>query len=107
VHLLQAPQLLVGLLPGFLRHARLFDAQPVFLDFLGAFIQFAQLFVNGPDLFAQKVIPLALGDLVFDIRLDFGLHHRQLHLTGKQIMDFLQARHRIDQLDHLLSLVNF
>ena len=107
MHLFQAAQLFTRLLEGLLGHARTLDAPLVLLDLLALFIQFTQLFMDGTHLFAQEIVPLALGNLIFDIRLDLGLHGRQLDFARKQFVDLMQTIHRIDQFDDLLGLFDF
>ncbi len=67
-------------------------------------IAFSQFPVNGLDLFPQIIIPLVLGNLVFDIGLNLGLNRCQRQLPGQKIIDFFQPFRGVEKFQQILGI---
>ena len=89
VHLLQALELLFRFLQHLLGHLGVFDALAEFGDFLRPFVQFAELFLNRLELFAQEVFALGLVHLALGLGLDFLLHGQDFDFLGENLADLL------------------
>ena len=63
----------------------------------------AEFLVDGPHLLAQVVVPLALGNLVLDFRLDLGLHGRELQFVREHVVDPLEPSHGLQDFEQLLG----
>ena len=100
-------QLLERLFLRVLGHLGPLDLFLEIFDFLGLFVDLAQFTVDGPDLFPEKIIPLAFGDLVPHVGLDLGLHGGKLHFPGKQVIDLAQSLDRVRDFQDRLGLADF
>ncbi len=83
-HHLELAQLLQGLLPRLLGHARLFDGSLVLLGLVGHVLELAHLLLDGLHLLVEIVLALGLLHLVLDPRADALLHLEQVDLRFDQ-----------------------
>ena len=72
-------------------------------DFFRAFIEFAQLFLNRFELFAQEVFALGLVHLALGLGLDLLLHGEDFDFLAEDLADMPEAFDRIDDLQDCLG----
>jgi hypothetical protein len=74
MHLFEALKLFDGFFVRLFRHFCALDFFAVIFDLNGLVIVFPELFVNGPGLLAQKIIPLGFENFIFDFGFDLRLN---------------------------------
>ena len=74
-------------------------------DFLGQLRALAQLLLDGLELLAQVVLPLALVHLAAGFHGDFLLYLQQLDLPREQLVHALEPQARMDDLQDFLGLL--
>jgi hypothetical protein len=74
-------------------------------DLLGEFRALAQFLLDGLELLAEVVLPLALVHLAASFHGDLLLHFQQLDLPLQQLVHALEAQARVGDLQHFLGLL--
>ena len=103
MHFLESFELLFGFFQHLLRHLQFCDPFAELGDFLSAFIEFSQLFLNSLELFAQEVFALGLVHLPLGLRLNLLLHGEDFDLLTENLADVPEALDRIDDLQDCLG----
>ncbi len=107
VHLLQAGQLLEGVLFRLLGHPGLGDLETVLFHLLAGLVQVAQFFLDGPQLLPEKIFPLGAVHLLPGLVLNLGLDGGDLHFLAEKIIDLDETADGVHFLQHHLGLVDF
>ena len=97
-------ELLGGLLLHLVRHACRFDLLPQLFDILLAFVELADLLLDGFQLFPQVVIALRLLHLVLDFGLDLVAQLLDFGFLGQMLVDALHAQHHVGRFQQFLLI---
>ena len=105
VHALQLLEVALDLNEGLVWHLHLGELFAEGRDFLGQLRALAQLLLDGLELLAEVVLPLALVHLATGVHGDLLLDLQQLDLPHEQLVDPLEAEARVSDLQDLLGLL--
>ncbi len=106
MHLLQALDVLLGLLVRRLGHAGLFQLLQVDADLLHVLGLLAQLLADGLELLAQEVFLLVLVHLALGLEVDLVLHVQHLDLVAQELVDLGQPAQRVGLLEDGLRVLD-
>ena len=106
MHALELLQLALDLLRGLRGQRQLARLFPAALDLLAELVPFAQLRHDGFHLVAEIDLALGAVHLVFRHRIDLALHRQERHLPLDEIVNALQARHGIEDLQDVLRFTD-
>ncbi len=102
VHALEPPELAHRLVVTLAREVGLLDLEAILVGLLTTRVDFAELALDGAELFAQEGFALAPAHLLVGLGLDLGLHRRDFELAAQQRIDPTQAREGVGDLEDLL-----
>ena len=105
MHAFQLLQVALDLDQRLLGHLHLRQLVPERRDLLGQFGALAQFLLDGLELLAEVVLPLALVHLPAGLHGDLLLDLQQLDLPLEQLVHALEPQARIGNLQHLLGLL--
>jgi hypothetical protein len=80
----------------------IFDLGPQLLDFLRLVVAFAELALDGLELFAQEVVALVLADLGLNLRLDLRAELENFELLDQQAIQQVEPMPDVERLEHFL-----
>ena len=103
-HLLEAAQLTQRLAVRLLRHPGRLDLLPQLGQLVGALVAFAQLLLDRLQLLPQVVLPLRLGHLALNLRVDLRPELQDLGFLREGAHERLQARLHVGRLEERLAL---
>ena len=107
MHFFETLELLFGFLQDLVGHLCVFDPFAEFRDFFRPFIEFAQLLLNGFQLFTQEILPLGLVHLPFGLRLDLVLHGEDFDFLSENVAHVAKALNWIGDFQNGLGGIDF